>query len=393
MITCARTTDANLQRWGLRFPILSSGCLNGRYSRSPMTHGADVQPELERFFGGLTSAVDAERRRLRGLQDGLQQRIEKFFAGLTPVVRAAKERHRGPQREVDQFFDALVPVVRAEEDRRHRAAEDLVAGLARMFRLLEPTIAAATVAIGVMEERESEERDRRTGRKFLALNLVRLQELDLSGIFGGLLDPRGDHSQNELFLSLLLEELSASYSWTAGGRRNFHASGLKRGRMRLEHWTDKIEIPGVGQLPGSIDVVLELEGNRWIGIENKPWAHDQEWQVDRYLLALLKEVEARGGTEEQILLLYWSGDGSGPSLPKISAPPWSEEQKRRQEGLRSRCLTVPYRRRFGGPSVEGWIKRCRVECEADRVRLFLGDLLDYIQQVFTDTQTSTSDGE
>lgn len=360
-----------------------------------MTQGAGLQRELEEFFDGLALAADADRERRGAHEAALQKAVAEFFRGLTPkLVEAAEQRRhrvgREFQQEIHEFFGELIQVAQDGTDRQRKAAVDLERDLTRMFGLLEPTMAAATVAIKVMEHRALEEQDRRTGRKFSPLHLVRVQELDLSGIFGGLLDPQGDHSQKELFLSLLIEELSAASGWTAGDLRNFQASGLKSGRMRLEHWTDEIEIPGVGQLPGSIDVVLELEGNRWIGIENKPWAHDQEWQVDRYLLALLKEVEARGGTEDQILLLYCSGDGSGPCLPQISAPPWSEEQKERQEGLRSRCLTVPYRRRFGSASVEGWIKRCRVECEADRVRLFLGDLLDYIQKVFTDTHTSTS---
>ena len=61
-----------------------------------------------------------------------------------------------------------------------------------------------------MEERAREEQDRRTGRKFSVFDLVRTQELDLSRIFAGLLNPMGDHSQGDLFLSLLLEELIAA---------------------------------------------------------------------------------------------------------------------------------------------------------------------------------------
>ena len=362
-----------------------------------MTRSADLRQELEKFFGGLTSTVLAEDERLRGSRAGLQQELAEFFGGLTSEVETEEEcrrgLERGLQRELSEFFGGLIQVVREEEKRQSSATADLKRDLIGMFGLLEPTIAAATVAIRVMEERAQEEQDRRTGRKFSAFDLVRTQELDLSRIFAGLLNPMGDHSQGDLFLSLLLEELSVGSGRAAEFMRDFQPSN--NCRVRLEYpISDQATLPGQS-IAGSVDIVLELEGNRWIGIENKPSAVDQPWQVDRYLFALAHEVEQRGGDEEQAVLLYWSGDGTDPDLRDLEAltsPFWDEEKKKRQERIRSRCITVPYRQRFGVASVEGWIKRCRVECEADRVRLFLNDLLDYVREVFTDSHPNKSSG-
>lgn len=332
-----------------------------------MTDGAGLQQEFELFFGKLTVALDAAEESRSGIDAGLQHELEAFFGKLTLEVEAE---------------------VRAATERHGQRGAELQQDLTRMFRLLEPTITAATVAIKVMEERERDELDRRTGRNFSAFDLVKMQELDLSRVFGGLLDPSGNHAHGDLFLSLLLEELNAAPRRDGEMLRNFQPPGGVSARMRLEHWTDKINIPGAGKLPGSIDIVLEIEGNRWIGIENKPSAPDQPWQVDRYLIALLEEVEQRGGEEEQLLLLYWSGDGSGPDLPELKMPPWDEKHKARQERLRSRCLTVHYRKRFGVPSVEGWLKRCWVESESDRVRAFLHDLLDFVQRRYKHSHSS-----
>ena len=350
-----------------------------------MTHDAGLQRELEEFFGGLTTAVLAGEERRRDLQTELQQELQGFFAGLVSEVDAEEECRRGLdagfQRELGEFFGGLTPVVRAEEERQGRAAEDLKRDLTGMFGLLDPTIAAATVAIRVMEERAREELDRRTGRKFSAFDLVRTQELDLSRIFRGLLDPSGDHSQGDLFLSLLLEELKVASGDAAALLRDFQPSVNCRAHLEYEIG-DKAVLPGQS-IAGSIDIVVELEGNRWIGIENKPSAVDQPWQVDRYLFALVHEARQRGGNEDHVVLLYWSGDGTDPDLPDLQELKhsfWDERKRKKQEQFRSRCLTVPYRRRFGTSSVEGWLKRCWVECETVRIRAFLHDLMEYIQR-------------
>lgn len=344
-----------------------------------MKSGESLQQELGDLFGGLTSAVQAAEERRRGLEARFQQEVEQLLGEFASHLEAAKRRRRGIERELqrdlDRFYGELIPILRTDEERQRGVMTELRRDLKDMFRLLEPTIAAATVALQLLETRSREEQDRRTARKFSALNLVRTQELDLSRIFGELLDPSGDHSQGDLFLSLLLEELISTPGEAAEQLLFFRPPGGSNTRVHIEYPTGDVVMSGGKRRAGSVDLVLQFDGNRWIGIENKPWAGDQEEQVNRYLSFLDKHASEtrQGGGEPRVLLLYWSGTGSAPDHTGLA-----DEQMQR-------CLTVPYRKRFGSASVEGWLKRCCVECQADRVLRFLRDLLDYIQSHFSES--------
>ena len=365
----------------------------------------DQQQELGRFFDELTIAVGTSGESRSRIRAELQQELEEFLGGLTSGVAAQGQDRRDQetrlQREFREFFGRLNQFSGGKRKSQLRALADLDRDLTGMFTLLEPTIAAATVAVRVMEERAQEERDRRLGQRFSAFDLVRTQELDLSRIFRGLLDPTGDHGQGDLFLSLLLEELNTEPKWM-DSLRNFRAPAGRNSRVETELSTGLIDIPTMKKkLSGSIDIVVQLEDNRWIGIENKPAAPDQTWQVDRYLICLWETVvqHARAIPEEpvqpelqqRLLLLYWSGDGSGPKLESLES--WPKHRREHQERLRAHCFTVPYRgERFGRPSVEGWLTRCWLECKAERVRTFLHELLEYVRRRFTNSHTTTPVG-
>ena len=203
--------------------------------------------------------------------------------------------------------------------------------------------------------RAQREMDRRAATKFSTLDFFRsssdsrVREVHLSRIFGGLLDPSGAHGQGDRFLSLFLKETLPDFSYgDLTSVRTVHLEYSTQERRR-------------------IDIVLEMPGNHWIGIENKPWAVEGESQVQDYLKDLGDRAR-NGGTAR---MLYLSGDGSDPQLP---------------ESLMDFSRTVPYRKIGNGGSVEGWIEQCWRECEAERVRWFLQDLLEYIQRMFKENQ-------
>ena len=202
-------------------------------------------------------------------------------------------------------------------------------------------------------ERAQAELDRRVATRFSLFDFFYERETDLSRVFGGLLDPSGTHGQGDTFLRLFLDEVRNVLRYKVRGR--FPAGNLRHSQVFLEYPTDK------GR---SIDIVVRVHGYTWIGIENKPWGPEQHNQVSDYF-------EYLQNISSDAWLVYLSGDGKLPkTLPKNP-----------KESVR--CPTLPYRgAERGSPSLEKWVEKCRTECEAERVRWFLTDLLEYIRKWF-----------
>ena len=233
--------------------------------------------------------------------------------------------------------------------------------LTNFFASLSPALDIA--------ERAQAELDRIAATRFTVFKYFskqeRTQEIYLSRIFGDLLNPSGNHGQGVRFLQLFLDELTRwNDEWSKELRDVLPNMSLRGCKTHLEFPTPERR---------RVDIVLELplEGKNdvfRIGIENKPWTIDQKAQIKDYLETLLQK--SRGNAR----LLYFSGDGSEPSKEALEG---LDDQKR------TLCLTVPYRRNSKGPpSLEGWLQQCREQCEAERVRWFLKDLLEYIKSEF-----------
>lgn len=246
-----------------------------------------------------------------------------------------------------------------------KGVDDCIKGynaeLANFFADLKPAIDIA--------EQVQTELDRTAATRFTVFKYFskqeRTQEIYLSRIFSDLLNPSGNHGQRSRFLQLFLDELiRRNNEWSKKLRGVIPGMSLKECKTHLEFRTPERR---------KIDVVLEipLEGKNdvfWIGIENKPWAGDQEEQIADYLKALLEK------SPEKAQMLYFSGNGKEPSETALGTlENWEKDL----------CLTVPYRSNSKGyPSLEGWLEQCREQCEAERVRWFLKDLLEYIKSQF-----------
>ena len=216
---------------------------------------------------------------------------------------------------------------------------------------------AFSVAVDIAERAQAE-MDRRAATRFSIFEYISVYETDLSRVFGGLLDPSGNHGQGDRFLRLFLDQICCGLPEAQRGR--LPNADFGECSVRLEHPTAN---------GGRIDIVLKLPGNRWLGIENKPWAVEQVKQVESYLADLRRRTTSGGSAEAW--LVYLSGDGSDSETS-----PDDEEE-------RVRCVTMGYRGSASGvPSVEEWIRRCLQECEAERVRWFLTDLLEYVRRSF-----------
>ena len=249
--------------------------------------------------------------------------LSDFFTGLDSAVTGARRDHEA---HLSAFFAGLGPVV--DVARRAQAVLD------RKQAMLDLKIAPRFSVFDYFKERE-------TG---------------LSRAFGRLLDPAGTHGQGGVFLRLFLGEIRRSLDDDLRG--GFPSSDTQECDVHLEYPTDE------GR---SIDIVLKMPGNSWIGIENKPWAEEQQNQIRDYMIDLQRK--AADGTA---WIVYMSGDGRNPTTAECLS---GEERKR--------CLTMPYRTcGEKPPSVENWIRQCWEQCEAERVRWFLKDFLEYVEKSF-----------
>lgn len=178
---------------------------------------------------------------------------------------------------------------------------------------------------------------------FSIFEFLRSDELGLSTCFASLLDPKGSHGQGAAFLARFLEQGQISQDWQ---------DDLEQAEVFVESQANGMR---------RIDICVRLPGNRWIGIENKPWAVDQEHQLRDYGLHL-QDCAASG----QWVLVYL-GDRDPPesSLPPTLRTAWSESGN-----FKHMKFTA---------AVE-WLRRCEMETRPQSVRHFLHELGKFVSR-------------
>ena len=229
--------------------------------------------------------------------------------------------------------------------------------------------------------------DRKLAHRFNVFDFLRknseqerVPELRLSRIIAHLLDPRQTHGQDTLFLRAFLKAagLNGYRDWP-----EVDGAGLFV-KVKCEHSTP------AGR---SIDILVRIEseaGGEAYGLafENKPYADDEENQVQDYLEYLREEFGDR------FLFVYLSSNGAGPSeasLPikelvkwkgRLAIMPYCWDGPRRADdfdGLRV------------GTSLADWLGECRKNCEAERLRCFLEEFKAICREI--GGQSAMSDGE
>jgi hypothetical protein len=175
---------------------------------------------------------------------------------------------------------------------------------------------------------------------FNLVDHLRNNEVALSRYLGLLLDTKGVHGQGELFLRGLLQRLE---------QPGFEPQDLLC--VELEQRTHS------GRF---LDIYLEFRGGV-IGIENKPWAADQDKQLEDY--ARFLQMSARGG---QWLLVYacnWE-----PSDASLN-PAQREALEQTGNFLRLDFLQIAE-----------WLDDSACHTRAPKVRLFVEALSAYVRQ-------------
>jgi hypothetical protein len=222
--------------------------------------------------------------------------------------------------DLDSFFSGLAPVIRLAKDARARV-------------------------------------DRVAATGFSTFEYFSENENALSRIFGDLLDPRGSHGQGTLFLKHFVEHFMGELDgcWR-------HEEKLAECRVGLEVVTTR------AKQRRRLDIVLEFPESV-IGIENKPWAIDQENQLVDYIAHL--------NPRDKWAMLYLSGSGDPPSKDSLHRDCREKFIENGQLRVIPFCMQAA-----GHPPLETWLEACIRDCEAERVRWFLKDFLAYIRHEF-----------
>ena len=232
----------------------------------------------------------------------------------------------------------------------------------RLFADLAPRLTAA--------RRREQEQDPQQAHRFNVLDYLKTDELGLSRIIADLLDPQATHGQDLFFLRKLLLALKEFTQFDPGDD--------------LERCQVSVERERITTANRKIDIVVEIVDGRSryaLTIENKPYADDGEHQVRDYLRFL------RGEYARDFLLIYLSPTGEGPS-------DWSISRKQLHANWTGRFAILPYHRGPGAwiedafeafrvpCSLTDWLDACQAECKVDRLRWFLGDILQFWRRTF-----------
>jgi PD-(D/E)XK nuclease superfamily len=253
--------------------------------------------------------------------------LERFFADISSRVQLPQTdlAHASSRPPVDQC--------EPEEDR---------ANLQRFFADVDKRVQLTETLRGHL--------DKWLATRFNVFDLIEPDENKLSDVLAGLLDPKGNHGQGDLFLRLLFERLGLGsdpklHTKDATVRREAPMHGMRKDLRRMDVFVD------AGVL---------------LAIENKVDSPEQQDQVSDYLVDLERRCPCPPGQPIQNTLIYLTPDRRPPELLNHS------ELENHQKSGRLHCWT--YQDELGD-----WLEDCRLACEAQKIRDFLSDFIAYIE--------------
>lgn len=254
-------------------------------------------------------------------------------------------------------------LVRFLEEVNHRledARRDQARQYSEFFSNLFHRIATA--------RRVEQELDRRLARRFNVLDYLRTDELGLSKIIADLLHPEATHGQGTLFLERFFSVFSEYLDF---------AKSLSLDRAHIS-----VEVEKEITEQRRIDVFVQIVYGRSehvLAIENKPYAEDQSRQVLDYLHYLQDRFD------DCFSLIYLSPRGEGPTEQAIPRKElganWTERFRILSYAGVTDGLQDDHFEQFRVTqrSLVDWLQICRRDCEVDRLRWFLGDVVDFCQ--------------
>ena len=226
---------------------------------------------------------------------------------------------------------------------------------------------ATTGALVAAAERIDAELALYLGHGFNVFDAIRPDENRLSDILRDLLDPRGSHGQGDCFLRLFLGMLRAQ-----------ELEHLLGGNPPVDVYREQLT-SSIEEDRRRIDLVIVIHGPPdWgIAIENKPWAGEQQKQMEAYA----EYLHSTYG--DCFHLLYLSGDGSSPE----TLGRWKRRLKDE-----NRFHSIAY---YGEsmPNLYDWTMQCTRAAEADKLRWFLRDFAAWIAGNFEPPKSNEGGGD
>ena len=196
--------------------------------------------------------------------------------------------------------------------------------------------------------------------RFNVFQYIKPKENDLSDIIADLLNPQGKHGQKDVFLqefvNLVIEDFPCDLATCRVGR--------------------EISTAYIANNQRRMDITLKFADQFEIAIENKPRDSEQENQLQDYQEHLTRKYG------EKFCLVYITGDGS---------PPVSIESELKDKMLADgRLVVLTYAKHAKKGSMLKWLEICYKECKAEKIRSFIKDFIQYIEDNFGN---SYDDGE
>lgn len=211
-----------------------------------------------------------------------------------------------------------------------------------MEQRINPLLAEVAFKMGTLREAKNLFSDR-LAPDFNIFDYLRTDEAGFSRCIASLLDPKGTHGQGNIFLEIFLECLGATADW---------AKNAISCRVLTEKQANKQR---------RIDIYLEFP-NGFIGIENKPWAGDQDGQLNDYA----DYLKNAAGTEKKWLLLFLCE--RDPSANSI-AP--EKQLSLIKDNNFTQC---------NYSKIIDWLEICACKSKALNVRIFIEEFAKFIRK-------------
>jgi len=194
--------------------------------------------------------------------------------------------------------------------------------------------------------------------KFNLMEIFKPDEPKISGIIAELLNPKGTHGQKNIFLECFIDQIKKELQILQDKIPQQHTKWLEEN----VDWENVSVATEMDIKNGRIDIVINLSEFKVIAIENKPWAGEQEDQLQRYVDYLEKETE-------NYLLIFLTNEGKMPE---------SLDTKQREKLEKAGKFVILSYNKF----LKNWLKNCVKLCEAEKVRIFLKDFIAWIEKYF-----------